>query len=149
MDSMKVRGSKWLRRALRRRASFASRLASAALAIVLVAGTVLAGSRYFYCPGMGASQFTSCCPEHRNEGSHESMQLVATSCCESKVMQPLPSARIDIRPFVFTAPLVAVVAALPASDLPVVQPTKNIRARWGNDPPTPSQVRSHLMVFLT
>jgi len=146
---MKLRGAKWLRRAFRRGPGFASRLACAALAIVLVAGTVLAGSRYFYCPGMGASQFTSCCPEHRNEGGADTAQLVARSCCESKRMQPLPSAQVDARPLVATAPLVAVLAALPTRELPVVSPSRAIRTRWGGDPPTPLQVRSYLMVFLT
>jgi hypothetical protein len=115
----------------------------------MVAGTVLAGSRYFYCPGMGANQFTSCCPEHRSDSEADTVELVAASCCESKVMQGLPAGQIDASPLVVAAPLLAVLSVLPSRALPVAQRTKAFRARWGNDPPPRSQVRSKLMVFLT
>jgi hypothetical protein len=149
MDRMRRKGTTWLRRTFRRGSALASRLVVLAVAIVLVAGTVLAGSRYFYCPGMGVSQFSPCCAEQKGETSEQKAPLVERSCCESKFMRGLPVAQVDARPLVVAAPLVAVLSPLPAHDLPFVQPAKAVRARWGSDPPTPSRARSQLMVFLT
>jgi hypothetical protein len=123
-------------------------LVSAVLALVLVAGTVLAGSRYFYCPNMGANQLTSCCPEHQGEGS-DAAQIRSSACCESKLVKDLPAAHTDPRPLVAAAALVAILSPLPSSDAPCPPAVKGRRARSGSDPPTPSRARSQLMVFLT
>jgi hypothetical protein len=127
----------------------ASKLLAGALAVVFLAATALAGSRYFYCPGMGVSQFTSCCPHENGETSDSGVALLVGSCCESKVMGDLPRAQVDARTVVAAAPLLAVLSPSIPSLCPVAQPARTVRARSGSDPPTPSRARSQLMVFLT
>jgi hypothetical protein len=137
-------------RASRRGPPFAARLLAGALAIVLLVATALAGSRYFYCPGMGVSQFTSCCSHDKGEAGDTGVAQVTGSCCESKVMGDLPRAQADAGSVVVAAaPLLAVLSASIPSARPVAQPARTVRARSGSDPPTPSRARSQLMVFLT
>jgi hypothetical protein len=131
-----------------RRSRRITKLACTALTVLMLAATVLAGSRYFYCPSMDESQFTSCCAEQMNEGAAQGAPYIARACCESKVMRGLPSGHVDAPRLVLAAPFVAIVSIVPACE-PATPIARSVGSRWGSDPPTASEVRSRLMVFLT
>ena len=137
-----------LRRERRWAARGLSGLLPAALAVCLVASTLMAGSRYFYCSMVDETRLSSCCPEHRSGGASQSAELRSSPCCEPRLLGALPSADVVRSPSIAAAPLFAVLAPFPARAPVLVQPAKTFEPRRGSDPPTASQARSQLMVFL-
>jgi hypothetical protein len=132
------------RRALRG----AAQLLASVLVVWLVAATLLAGSRYFHCSMEDETRLSSCCPEHRDDLPVGGPELRSTPCCEPRVMQGLPTAQIMRCPDIGAAPLVAVLPPFPTT-IPVrVERERQLTARSGSDPPTASEARAHLMVFL-
>ena len=126
----------------------ASQFLVSALAVVLFAATLLAGSRYFHCSMDGETRLSSCCPEHQSETPIGGAELRSTSCCEPRLIDGLPTAQVMRCPAIGAAPLVAVLPPFHVIAPASVQLERILTARSGSDPPTASQARAQLMVFL-
>ena len=140
------------RSAARVRGGRAARLAyqflASALAVLLVGVTLLSGTRYFHCSMENEARLSSCCPDHQHDDAVDSAELRSTSCCEPRVVQGFPTAQTTRVPDVAAAPLVAVLPPFDATTPILVRVERILTARGGIDPPTASQARAHLMVFL-
>jgi hypothetical protein len=138
----------YFRRVRRRALRGVAQFLTSALAAWLVLATLLAGSRYFHCTIEDESRLSSCCPEHHDDSAVDGGEFRSTSCCEPRVMQGLPTAQVMRWADIGAAPLVALLPPFRATEPPSIERERVRLARSGIDPPTPSQARAQLMVFL-
>jgi hypothetical protein len=130
------------------RARFVSGFFALLTVLMMVSGLARAGSRYFYCEAMAYSAPTPCCEAHHEAVDPGQASLEQTGCCDAKTFGALPSAHL--------APLGQVSPPALAAVLSTWQPgIASYRAvtaprwlRYGSDPPSPSEARPMLMVFL-
>jgi hypothetical protein len=132
------------RRILRREAA---RGAALLLGFALVIGVLRSGSRYLYCPFMGAVVREHCCSTAPPERESTVEQ---PDCCESRTLGAMPATRAAApRSELTSAPLLTVLA--PAPILQVVSNAvlpKRLPAGGSGLSPPPARRPARLMVFL-
>jgi hypothetical protein len=94
------------------------------------------------------TRLSSCGAGHQHDDFVELAELRSSSCCEPRVVQGLPTAQITRAPDVAAAPIVAVRAPFDVRTPAVARVERRATACSGSDPPTASQARAQLMVFL-
>ena len=160
-DMLKVPVMARVDRAVARSAKWVKRHAVAAfallLALVVVSGALRSGASFVYCEMMQSFLPEPCCALHDHAGAASGDQaelgVSHIECCTPGTLPVVPSAEIVRLPATPHAPLLAVVPVIRHVDVLAVsgeEPcAESFRRAEPIGPPSHSESRARLMVFLT
>lgn len=126
-------------------------LGALVLILAVLSSLALGGNHYFYCDAMGLLQTDPCqaAASHATPRTADARET-PFDCCDELTVPSLPNGAANTIPDVPPAALAAVIPPFEVvMNAPCVTRSGSVLARWRVPPPTATERRAVLMVFLT